>query len=879
MGFFFAWVGGPPIPPVTLATTGDVWGGSIVISGNSWNGELKTTGDIMTTGIWRDKGPKIKNLRVKDGLIIGHTYAIDGPGLIPSIKAVPGVSPSVPVTTFLFTDEEDGGILNPPAEIAENVSVTISTVVDQFGFAAGSNIVHLDDISALVVGVEYGIGGRGISPNTLFVFDGSNDITISNPATATGSNTEFTISLDTGRNIISNLGSADGLEVGEVYQVFGKGVTEGVLGIYQSDGTLLLSQLASETFFGNFLRVHRGTVYPDGGPFIESEHARHDEIVLSVSISQNEGEFASLLIDLKNPRTGLLAPGRNVWCWLSWQETDSSPIIPLFHGRLEAIPTNIIGEKVSLHFIAQPGDFDNQRNLLGETLKELPYFDPIWFDNGIATPDTILESRPVFWHTDRVTLAVSVSNYIIGEDETIEVEASEHIYASMNIKFGSTPLTGLYVTGSVSWSQEATGSIDITPNVVRAFKDAGSEYNFPFISAYCGDGLVSSWPKPGQSIGAGWSVGFDSIIIKSNIFTPVGIESRFVSDDSTIGAFTAGGGVGFSFSGFAAHFPLDVFAIQLNLDYQAKRDWTENVSFFLEADVQEIVTDSRAHSETLALSSSIISSAIDDGGLTPLRDLRLNTYFKTERGQQSFQFLLAYARAKLMLRARAVTIEIVVKWAKALGISCRQNVHLTDYRIPGGEATGKVVAYELIGSAAEGMRAKISLGCTIGRGGVVAASEGTGAYASPGYMASGYQAVLGGTVDLGDGSVAYQSFGDFVINDDGVSLFDLSPATVIKKLKVIGGPRDQVAAISTTKQALDIPATFVGNNFLGFPGTSSAVLPSVPPAPADALKNAYPLVELELIPLTGGGFISDLAVDVSMLQIPKTIDLEAPSNA
>lgn len=876
MTFFFSWVGGSPIPAFTLATTADVWGGSITVSGSSWVGELNTAGDIMATGVLVDDGQSIKNLRVKDGLVIGQTYYIEAPGMRPG-------------TTFLFTNEEDGGHLNPPAQVAENLSVRIFSGTNGLGFSFGSDIVHLDDISSLVVGTQYGIRGRGISSSdTFFVFNGTHDIQISNPAIATGADTEFTVTLDSGRNVLTNLGSREGLEVGEVYQIFGKGVTEGVLGVFQEDGTMLLSQPASESFKQSFFRIHRGIVYPDGGPFIESEHARNDETVLTVRISQAEGEFASLDIDIKNPRIGLLAPGRNVWCWLSWRETDSDPIIPLFHGRLEAIPTNIIGEKVSFHFIAAPGDYDNQRNLLLQTLKELPYFDPIWFDNGIASPDTILEARPEVWDTNRVTLQVSTTNIVSGEDGTLEVEASEHLYPSMNIKFGTTPLTGMYVTGNVTWAQEGTGSVDLTRAIVSAFKDAGSNDPFPHISAYCGDGLLSTWPKPGASIGAGWTVGFNTTIVKTNLFGNTAAESRFVAGDegAIIGAFTAGGGGGgglggfgggITFTGYAAKFPLDHFQVQFTADYQAKRDWTENVSFFIEADIQEINTDSRSHSEILALSSSIVSSPIDFDGFTPLRDSRSNSYFKTERGQLSFQFLLAYARAKLLFRARAVTIEMeLTKFSKGLGISCRQNVHLIDYRLPGGQATGKVVAYELIASASGGMRAKISFGCSIGRGGSVEAAESVGGYAAPGYMAPGYQSMKSGTVSFGDNTIAYQTFSDFKINDDGVNLFDLTDRSVVKRLKVVGGIRDQLAAIAATRNALTNPGILRSRNGLVI---GEAVKPSIPPNPTEALKNAYPEVLLELVELTGGGFISELVVDVSKLQIPKTIDLEAPSNA
>ena len=868
MTFFFAWVGGDPKPAITLATTGDVWGGSLVLTGSTWNGELRTSGDILGTGVWREKGPRIDNLRKVDGLIPDGSYYITGAGM-------PGVSEiqTIPLIQFTY-DGDAGGTLVPPAEVAENIPVTISTN------GLGSDVVHLDDPTGLIIGTQYGISGSGIIQDTVFIYEGGNDITISNPARTTGADIEFTITLDAGRNIISNLGSAEGLEIGETYQIFGQGVPGGVLGTYQTDGTILLSQLATKTFSPTFLRIHRGITYPDGGDFI-SDYARQDETVDSVHISQSEGQFASLLVDLKNPRIGLLAPGRRVWCWLSWQKTDADPITPLFHGRLEAMPTNLIGEKVTFHFIAQPGDYDNQRAILTESLKELPFIDPIWIPDGFITPDNVLEARAAVWDINRTTLAVTTTDLTVGEDGTLEVAESEHAYAAMDIKFGTAPLTGIYITGAVTRSQEADGSIDITREVCRAFQDAGSNYPYPHISAFCGDGLFSSWPKPGANIGAGWSVGLDSIIEKSTIFQPITAQSQTITPSPlsnspfTFSPLTPGPLSNSPFLPTGATFPLDIFYIIFTLDYVAKRDWVETVSFFLEADVQEIGTDSRANSEVLSLSSNNVSQAVDIDGSIPLADLRYNSYFKTGRGQLSVQFLIRYARAKLTFRARAVTIDFTVLWEKALGISCRWNAHITDYRIPGGEATGKVTSYELIASASEGMRAKVSIGCTIGRGGSVAASAGAGSYAAPGYMAAGYQTVVGGTIDLGDSTVTYQNFGDFIISDDGVNLFDITPTTMIKKLKVIEGITDQLKAIATTKEPLGPSLAIINNGIAGLP----QVKPSIPPTAADALKNAYPIVDLELVPLTGGGFITEFVIDVSKLQIPKTIDLEASSNA
>ena len=54
--------------------------------------------------------------------------------------------------------------------------------------------------------------------------------------------------------------------------------------------------------------------------------------------------------------------------------------MPLFFGRLVGIPTNILAEVVTLTFVAKPVDFLEQKFAMAETLKVLPWYDPIFID-------------------------------------------------------------------------------------------------------------------------------------------------------------------------------------------------------------------------------------------------------------------------------------------------------------------------------------------------------------------------------------------------------------------------------------------------------------------------------------------------------------------
>lgn len=893
MPFYFAWVGGDPLPPFTLNTTGDVWGGSFTLLGSTWAGELRTTGDIFTTGIFLQRGPRIENLDRIDGLVVGRSYLVEGPSFTTPGEITNQFSPAGGST---FTYEGNyAGTIDPPANIAEGLAITLRNTTDL-------NIAVLNpgqpDLALLVIGRTYRISGSGIPDNTFFTWDGSLSIEMTNNAISNGFNTQFTISYDLASNIISNLANTTGLIIGQDYRVFGHGIPASAIGRFQSDGTLFLSQPATETTRQTFLTIHRGIVYPDGGDFDPVAHARFDEQVLSLSIEQSEGNFAQLTIELKNPEIGLLAPGRNVWCWLSWQETDDSEIIPLFHGRLVAVPADLEAEKITLQFHARPRDYDNQQAIQAVDLRVAPFYDRPWLQNGIDDPTTLLEARTALWHVDRTTLDVTISDITVGEDGTLDVAENEHLYENLNVQYGSPPLSGIYLTATVSWDQEDTKEIDLTKRLVDEFVKGGSPFPAPVIGVHCGDGLFSSWPKPETSIGGGWRVGPTSKIIRPAFYYKITTQNTFVSRYST-GEFpivqveqTSFPSTGIANYGipqdsvfalaniwepFQLFFPVDAFQINFTVAYTAKRSWKETVSFFLEADTQELVTDNISNIETLSLNSSIIDQPIDPGGLMPLRDKRDNSYFKSARGKQSFEFLLSYAKAKLVARARAVTVSFVVPWKKAIGLTCRWNAHITDRRLPGGHATGKVISYKLEMSAQVGMKASVSIGCTIGRGGANEAVDGTPDYVDNGYVDPGYQTTFGAMIDIGDGSVAYQSLDDFRVIDDGVNLHNMTPSKIIKRLKIIGNFRDQLKAIGTMKEQQQNPILqqiAQGQRDLAF---RSNIIPSQVPDPTAVLKDMYPRVILELQSVAGGGFVSTFPVRTTPLQIAKTIDLEAAS--
>jgi len=167
-------------------------------------------------------------------------------------------------------------------------------------------------------------------------------------------------------------------------------------------------------------------------------HARQDEKVLSFEIQHDEGELPTLSIVVKNPKIGLLAPGRKLWAWFTVDDGDT--ITPAFYGRLIGIPTDLLGEACTLLIVAKPVDFADQKIALAETLKVRPWYDPVWIDEASRDdPDTVLEAYSKLWHIDRISHLVTVSDVLSGEDGLIDFQQADAFYDSVSLSLNAAP--------------------------------------------------------------------------------------------------------------------------------------------------------------------------------------------------------------------------------------------------------------------------------------------------------------------------------------------------------------------------------------------------------------------------------------------------------
>jgi hypothetical protein len=296
--------------------------------------------------------------------------------------------------------------------------------------------------------------------------------------------------------------------------------------------------------------------------------------------------------------------------------------------------------------------------------------------------------------------------------------------------------------------------------------------------------------------------------------------------------------------------------------YSAERPYTERVSFSLFADVQSILTDPE-DGEALRIDDirSVNLSDAEEG--TPIGDPRRRSYIATERGNQSLEHLIALARAHLMKRSRVVEIAFAPKLARMAEVSLRKNAFLAEPRV--GEALGKIIGYSIALDGSDGLiNCEVRMGCSIGYGGIVTATDGIPSYCSIDYVGFDYQQFIDRTVLVSafdDSSVGYQP-PDAAPNDDGINfLSGLTAANVIEVgLVVEYGPEPGQDPVSNSgSQSSD------GSNQMAalVQMASAAIVPLYEQRGTFKLKSMT------------REFSSDYDLQVTDLKIPAGYDLEA----
>ncbi len=265
------------------------------------------------------------------------------------------------------------------------------------------------------------------------------------------------------------------------------------------------------------------------------------------------------------------------------------------------------------------------------------------------------------------------------------------------------------------------------------------------------------------------------------------------------------------------------------------------------------------------------------------------SYFPSDRGLWSVEYLIAKARARLRLRARAVKVGWTAPFEKVMNLSCRMNATLYDPRLPGAVATGKVIKYTLSADGGGALRGTVEIGCSIGYGNSVSDITGTPEYtAASGYCSPGYQLYDGGVIALPDSDIAYSPpvFAPF---DDGIT-FPIGDVRSISnwpgEFNIDAGTQGAIISGAFPIQKELANLDHIGGLTGGatnhtFNGAWVLALTklyleqfSVP-----HVMQANPVAwTLTIKPVSGQSFYGAYSVNVSTLEVPKGIDLTAPSS-
>lgn len=619
-------------------------------------------------------------------------------------------------------------------------------------------------------------------------------------------------------------------------------------------------------------------ILPVGGPFFftwadegavwnSGVTTAENEDVFSFSITQEEGDFANASVVVRNPRVGLLTAGRKKWAFLSIKR--AGIVVPFFYGRLIGIPNNIFEELVTLEFVGRPYDYADRKAVLAQSLRVLPWYDPIFIDpDSWIDDDVVLEARSANWHIDRVTGEVTISDLLTGEDGTLEFDVDEYFDDNLQVTLGDAPLRSVTIQSTMPWDLTATGNFDLTNYVLT--KGWGGGYGgYGLVGSFTFDGLSQDWPKTGSSIGDGWEVAFGEL---SNVaFTTVPeatIPSYF--DSSTIpqaipqgsilfppvvtdGEYHAGEDAGFNINVEMVVAPIGYGKPILRVGYSASRDMGQFVTFTMVTDVQDVLTLAPDSDNKIVTVNSNKLSDVSQYGDIPIGDSRSRDFVRTARGIMAMRHLMLIARANLVAGTRVVKVVFDTDFFRGLDVTLRKGAIIHNPRLPAGQAAGKITAYTLTLDGDTGAsNASITFASAVGKGGAYEASDGDPDYIEDDYIEMGHftrinEVILAGTNDVAFGLDQWAAF------DDGVDFRNLSIDKIVKQFEVQNGPETQRAALITLAGADQ--------------ATVSASLQLIPT-----------LVSLELIPMTGGPYLGGVAPTVQPLVIPKQIDLEAASN-
>ncbi len=231
-------------------------------------------------------------------------------------------------------------------------------------------------------------------------------------------------------------------------------------------------------------------------------------------------------------------------------------------------------------------------------------------------------------------------------------------------------------------------------------------------------------------------------------------------------------------------------------------------------------------------------------------------YFATDRGRWSAENLLCRGRARLLWRARTATVTSDCSFDRAIALSCRKNALIHDDRLPGGQALGKIIGYQIM---CDGpgllMKGRVTIGCAAGNGNAL---------------------VPGAMTTLATGDLAYAPpAGDPL--DDGIALPITDASQITIDDEVVNSMDTELTYVDVLlKQQKDAQLLPIQLQAAGNPSDVRSIMQQIADQKLIAATPQFPVWQKwTLKPLAGQSFSTTFNVATTKQMVDKQIDLGA----
>jgi hypothetical protein len=464
--------------------------------------------------------------------------------------------------------------------------------------------------------------------------------------------------------------------------------------------------------------------------FNPSVHGSNDGQIFSFLLTEKEGSFPLMTIEVLNPYLSMDKPFQKQWCYVSFDRGSGKEL--LFKGKVLSVPHHIRKQTVALNFIAQPHDWEDQLQILHHTLKNSGLWDPLFVsEEDQDDPIESLEARSELFFWCRTTGRVKLTDLFWGAHQ---IDLSEqHFYDDLQIRMSEIPLNSVHVFLSAEWIQKYQGETNLFP-LIKAYFPEG------LINTLTGKDLQAKWWQTDEKIGrSGYWVYKSSLKEVTpyhtgdlNLYPSFSVPFWTSPEDPIYGQdkpsdpqqkrlkrtwFQGDLIVRWNYRqkrSEKAYFTLN-HAIQLPPSYGKK---TRKISLKLQ-NISErekipewqpqwgyskgfrayyqgkIYLCIRKHRSSLDFEDDKIYW--HDIGLKKKDSFSSNQgrFFTTDRGKKAIEHAVEIARAHLASSARAIEISLKGPIDNFVDLTCDHSIRIKDKRLPGEKVWGKVKSIRL----------------------------------------------------------------------------------------------------------------------------------------------------------------------------------------